>query len=203
MPIRQRKHQPKPVNKYTEYREQLREEFDFACAYCEILESERGGQAAFEIDHYKPQKECGADEVNKYDNLMYSCRQCNSSKGGHWPNQNNLVQGEFVLNPFLHDVDEHLDKQLPAWRYRTDAGKWNIRRLRLSSTSRQKLRASREMFRLTIVPVLQFHIQTLQDYALWVFQFGNLTLASELIGVGLEFRKALTQIQRILAGRWD
>jgi uncharacterized protein (TIGR02646 family) len=63
---------------YSEYREDLRIDFWFACAYCTICESEAAG-IAFAIDHYEPQA-ARPDLSADYANLMWSCQQCNRYK---------------------------------------------------------------------------------------------------------------------------
>lgn len=64
---------------YSDYREELRYDFFFSCAYCTIMESEAAG-FSFQIDHYVPQSVDGA-ERHTYSNLMWSCDSCNRKKG--------------------------------------------------------------------------------------------------------------------------
>src|SRR5438105_3568775 len=70
---------------YGEYRENLREDFDYSCAYCTISEFEAQGRR-MTIDHYEPQ-EARPDLTNDYNNLMYCCEDCNSFKGPRCPPQ--------------------------------------------------------------------------------------------------------------------
>jgi len=78
-----RKHGPSGFLQYQSFKPWLRDEFSFRCIYC--LERERwypNGHHAFGVDHAKPKGnplfaylECD------YDNLLYACNRCNSSKG--------------------------------------------------------------------------------------------------------------------------
>lgn len=89
---------------YTEYKQSLRYDFYYSCAYCCVAESEAGG-VRFTIDHYEPQK-ARADLVNVYDNLMWTCDECNRRKGDRTPPQNARDSGFRFFRP---DYDVHLD----------------------------------------------------------------------------------------------
>jgi len=78
-------------------REYLRNDFSHECAYCKLHEQETGliGLNFFEIDHFKPQSHKFAD-MNKYHNLYYSCKKCNSEKGDIWSTD--------LLDPCVDDI---------------------------------------------------------------------------------------------------
>lgn len=62
------------------YKPWLRDEFQFRCVYC--LCRERwcpDGEDAFSVEHYRP-RSLAPDDVCRYDNLLYTCCRCNSSK---------------------------------------------------------------------------------------------------------------------------
>jgi hypothetical protein len=68
-----------PGLKYSEYRQTLRHDFIYSCAYCTMSEAE--AQAIrFVIDHYEP-RNARPDLIDDYENLMYSCDECNDRKG--------------------------------------------------------------------------------------------------------------------------
>lgn len=76
-----RKHGPQGYRAYESYKPWLRDEFSFRCIYC--LCRERwfpDGEAAFSVDHIRPQS-LDPDSVNVYENLLYSCCQCNAIRG--------------------------------------------------------------------------------------------------------------------------
>lgn len=77
-----RRHGPLGYSDYTSYKPWLRDEFAFRCAYC--LKRETWGQvtAEFDLDHFVPQS-VRDDLIVRYENLIYSCRRCNSVKGNH------------------------------------------------------------------------------------------------------------------------
>lgn len=74
-----RKHGPQGYADYSEFREWLRDEFDFRCVYC--LFRERWGQKKgnFDLDHLIPRK-IREDLALTYDNLVYACHACNLMK---------------------------------------------------------------------------------------------------------------------------
>src|SRR5438067_4689566 len=82
---------------YREYREQLREDFTYSCAYCTTSEFEAQG-IRMVIDHYEPRK-LRSDLENSYENLMYSCDDCNVLKGDRSPPQSARDDGYRFFRP--------------------------------------------------------------------------------------------------------
>jgi hypothetical protein len=75
-----RKHGPAGYDNYQTYKDWLRDEFVFRCAYC--LERETwypSRHAAFAVDHILP-KVKWPELLCDYDNLVYACLRCNSLK---------------------------------------------------------------------------------------------------------------------------
>lgn len=95
-----RKHGPSGYEDYSSYKEWLRDEFVFRCAYC--LERERwypSGAAAFGVDHVLPKSDPDhAHLLCNYGNLVYACNRCNSAKSD-----------ERILSPCTASFAEHLD----------------------------------------------------------------------------------------------
>jgi hypothetical protein len=92
-----RKHGPAGYVNYQEYKDWLRDEFEFRCVYC--LERENwypNGQAAFAVEHILA-KVKRPDLVSDYDNLTYACLRCNS-----------LKQDLETLDPSRVALGEHL-----------------------------------------------------------------------------------------------
>lgn len=75
-----RRHGPAGYKSYRQYKNWLRDEFVFRCAYC--LFRERwfpDGDTSFGVDHVIPQ--CiSKSKICDYDNLVYACLRCNSQK---------------------------------------------------------------------------------------------------------------------------
>jgi len=70
------------VTAYGEYRQSLRVDFWFSCAYCTMTECEGGG-VRFTVDHYLPKSKRPELEL-VYDNLLYCCDRCNTYKGAFY-----------------------------------------------------------------------------------------------------------------------
>ena len=75
-----RRHGPRGYTDYTSFKPWLRDEFAFRCVYCLHRERwEKDGAAIFSIDHVIAQA-LDPSRVCDYDNLVYACLACNSSK---------------------------------------------------------------------------------------------------------------------------
>lgn len=89
-----RKHGPQGYTNYESYRDWLRDEFSYRCAYCLMRETWLRGERGFQIDHCIPQF---LDETLRleYDNLVYTCPWCNLAKSGvPVPNPTEIAYGE-------------------------------------------------------------------------------------------------------------
>ena len=77
-----RRHGPRGYVDYTSYKEWLRDEFTFRCAYCLNRETWYPNRSdSFAVDHGKPLSQPAfAHLSNDYDNLFYACARCNSAK---------------------------------------------------------------------------------------------------------------------------
>jgi 5-methylcytosine-specific restriction endonuclease McrA len=69
--------------KYPEYRQPLRRDFFYSCAYCTMTEFE-AQSIGMTIDHYEP-RNAREGLRNDYGNLMYACGVCNQRKGDRCP----------------------------------------------------------------------------------------------------------------------
>lgn len=85
---------------YQDYRNQLRQDFLYMCAYCFV--PERFSQnLSYQIDHYKPISKSGAK--SDYTNLFYSCNYCNRYKSDYWSEvQENQIIRIDEQNPIDH-----------------------------------------------------------------------------------------------------
>lgn len=100
----------KPKNNYRDYENDLRIDFQDTCGYCgKIVEVSKSD---FGIDHFVP-KSLAKNKINNYDNLVYSCKQCNRKKSNKWPTQDiNMSHNgkEGFIDPVLEEYDEHLER---------------------------------------------------------------------------------------------
>jgi hypothetical protein len=76
-----RKHGPRGYAHYEAYRDWLRDEFLYRCAYCLMREPWLRGRLGFQIDHCIPQVQSAVGRLD-YANLAYTCPWCNQAKAG-------------------------------------------------------------------------------------------------------------------------
>lgn len=85
-----RNHTPKrkdittTVSNHHEHMENLKEDFQNRCGYCNDI---KFGNAEFEVDHFVPQKPkhfITTINSTSYFNLVYACKSCNRAKGNKW-----------------------------------------------------------------------------------------------------------------------
>jgi 5-methylcytosine-specific restriction endonuclease McrA len=125
---------------YPQYREYLRPDFFFSCAYCTIGESEAAA-IRFTIDHYEPRR-YRPELTNSYDNLMYACNQCNVLKGDRMPSAELRARGLRFFRPDRDAYSDHFEKAGLRVLKKTDVGYYTIEALDLN---RQALRRLREL----------------------------------------------------------
>ena len=76
----QRVHGPDGYSSHGEYREWLRDDWDFRCPYCLRREKWATFRRDWNIDHFEPIK-YKPDLETAYDNLIWACANCNQCKG--------------------------------------------------------------------------------------------------------------------------
>lgn len=74
-----RKHGPAGYRSWDDYRDWLRDEFDFRCVYCLRREVWDRKRALWAVEHLVPREEAPHLSL-EYSNLVYACVVCNSSK---------------------------------------------------------------------------------------------------------------------------
>lgn len=84
---------------YQSYKPYLAEDFQHRCAYCNLLDKDI--TSFFEIDHFVPQaeiKRCPSLSylINDYQNLVYSCRNCNGEKS-------DIFEGDLTTSPYENE----------------------------------------------------------------------------------------------------
>lgn len=80
---------------YKKYRDEIAEDCQFRCVYCDSHEDIIGGREAMELDHFRPwQKKFKPDGDRKFEhlqhepsNLVHACGVCNGFKWSHWPTE--------------------------------------------------------------------------------------------------------------------
>jgi hypothetical protein len=81
----ERTHSPKQATRYRQFRDCLRWEFGFTCAFCLLHEADLvfagiDGSGMTQIEHFKRQKTHPRDILN-YENCFYICIYCNRDRG--------------------------------------------------------------------------------------------------------------------------
>lgn len=127
---------------YGEYRQYLRHDFFYSCAYCTMSEAEARA-IRFTIDHYEP-RNARPDLVHEYNNLMYSCDECNKRKGDRCPPPNARADGYRFFRPDQDAYNNHF--QLSGIRVgaKSHVGEYSIQALDLNRLALRRLREIRE-----------------------------------------------------------
>lgn len=151
------------MSDYKKYKSKLREEFSFACAYCETREPELGGAQSFHIDHYKPKSKFPELRYS-YTNLIYACRNCNQYKGSFWPTLAHSILGKVIFNPRpLGNIRSHIDTSSSKWTGKTNSGRWSIKKLRLDGVVLIKRRENRDLVEKSIERLENIYYQNQQN----------------------------------------
>lgn len=129
--------------KYPEYKQPLRRDFVWMCAYCTRAESE-AASIPFAIDHYEPKSAC-PDLENDYSNLMWCCDLCNKRKLDVIPPAAAQAAGQRFYRPDKDIHDEHFENPSGSVRVngRSAVGKFTIEAVDLNRLDLRKLRAMR------------------------------------------------------------
>lgn len=154
---------------YEEYREYLRPDFYFSCAYCTISESE--AQAIrFTIDHYEPRRS-RPDLQNNYDNLMYCCDTCNMRKGYRTPSAAERAKGYRFFRPDQDKYEDHFEKsglllnhKSPVGYYTENAVDLNRQSLRRLRDIRQRIAQCDEFVLGGLIALRKFHLDQLPSH---------------------------------------
>ena len=85
-----------------ETRAAIRATYAYCCGYCGVSETDVGNE--LEIDHYRPVKHGGQDDI---ENLVYACPACNRFKGDYWP-QEDEPDSFYILHPAEDDLSAHI-----------------------------------------------------------------------------------------------
>ncbi|HMN14831.1 MAG TPA: HNH endonuclease [Bellilinea sp.] len=98
-------------SRYRKYRDEIRQDCQFRCVYCDIHETEAGGAESMTLDHFRPKKMYPKLE-HEPTNLMWACAPCNQLKGNDWPAYglpgNPTINGKAgYVNPFNSDRNDY------------------------------------------------------------------------------------------------
>jgi hypothetical protein len=130
------------VRDYREHRDNLREDFEKRCGYCNDPDFFK--TAYYEIDHFIPKNflkekypitEEYENKEQEYSNLVYSCHFCNNAKGKQWPTGSMEIHHENNAG-FIDPCNIEYDKQFERNEKgeiisRTELGNWIYKTLKL------------------------------------------------------------------------
>lgn len=140
-----RKKKPPDGKRHGWYKDCLRLDFEFRCAYCLIHEADYQSPEDFQVDHFRPQSRFPA-LASKYRNLYNACHLCNKTnrKGDRWPSKEEEARGERFVDPCEEDWEGHVEfVEDGSVRPLTPAGDYSVRTIDLD---RDQLRTHRWKF---------------------------------------------------------
>lgn len=125
------------------------------CCYCEckIVEESK----YLEVEHFK-HKDAYPNDVVNWDNLLPSCKRCNTTKGTH-----DVVQTP-IVNPVLNVPSSHIGFSEYRLKKKTQLGKDTIEVLNLNDTER--LVTKRFKIGEMVKNQLELCLETLESYKL-------------------------------------
>lgn len=151
--------QAEPREPYGAYRDELREDFNQSCGYCDDSDH-RMDRICFHIDHFAPKKKFPALE-NTYSNLVYACRFCNIPKSNHWIGDDPAIHNDGekgFVDPCSDAYVEHIGREATGKIVgKTPLGCYIVKRLNLGLLRHQLLWRARRarLLREEISPLIE------------------------------------------------
>ena len=110
-------------------------DFKHRCAYCDDLDNIYNGKSSYAVEHFAPKGKFPQLRFT-YDNLLYACRFCNTSKSDDWPSDSpkiNVVGERGYVDPCTNEYYIHLDRDnnTGCIFYKTEIGKYMYEHLKL------------------------------------------------------------------------
>ena len=175
---------------YQKYKQPLRHDFFYSCAYCSIDESE-ATSIGFQIDHYQPQAEGGAK--SDYSNLMWTCQLCNRSKWKYWNAQPCLQ----VINIEFDDPHDHFDFSFDEIMGLSSIGVVTIDVCDLNRSGLKKLRKIREAKRSVTLKMKRqiSHLNRKRHSLLRIDAKKNRKAYSDLSGIIRQIGKKINELK--------
>jgi hypothetical protein len=127
---------------YPEYRQHLRRDFWYACAYCTMTESEAEA-IRFTIDHYEPQS-VKPELKDVYENLMYACDECNKRKGSLCPSEEMRRDSKRFFRADQDLRGEHFELDGSRVKGKTNVGNYTTLAVDLNRRALIRLRELRQ-----------------------------------------------------------
>jgi hypothetical protein len=189
---------PPPYKAYARYKQFLRYEFEFTCAYCGVHEQDLRAVRAFHIDHFRP-KSAFPELASAYDNLYYACVDCNLSKLDIWPDAGQRASGHLFIDPCAEPlIGKHAKLRndgvlVPL----THEGTFTIWTLRLNRTTLVRLRVEQLGARRDLAKKLvglSMRISSIQHRVKSMQLRGKRTLVRELKSLATDLERDATDL---------
>lgn len=129
---------PAKVANYRDYKQLLRVDFWYSCAYCTMTEVEAQG-IRFTIDHYEAQVKVPEKETD-YGNLLWACDPCNTFKGDLWPDDELTQAGLRFYRPDLDHPEHHFALKGQRVEGQSPIGEFTVEMLDLNREQLRRLR---------------------------------------------------------------
>jgi hypothetical protein len=150
-----------PGKKYPEYRQPLRKDFFYSCAYCTMTEFE-AQSIGMTIDHYEP-RHARSDLEHDYSNLMYACGVCNQRKGDRYPPLEARKDGKRFFRADADVREDHFEADGLLLKSISEVGDFTIRLVDLNREALLKLRDIRD--RMTkCLPLVSEGVMALRNF---------------------------------------
>lgn len=125
---------------YSEYHDEISEDCQHRCVYCDILLKENGGEG-MHLDHFRPQKHF-PNLSNSPLNLLLACAKCNQLKSDFWPDEK-LSKSHFI-DPFSIIRSNHFSvKNTGEVEGLSSQSQYTIELLSINRPSRRTIRKTR------------------------------------------------------------
>jgi 5-methylcytosine-specific restriction endonuclease McrA len=175
------------VNKYSEHRIDLKNDFLNRCGYCGNIDTWR--ITWFEIDHFVPVKYLQNISITDYSNLVYSCRSCNNSKRAHWPTENEKIHNtrdEGFIDPCEKTYEDQFERSEEGRIfYKTALGKWMYFKLKLHKPQHEIIWQIEELDKL---------IEECEEF---LEEVQSETLKNRVLALYREYRKYTKQLSQL------
>ncbi len=118
----------------------LARDFEHRCCYCDDLDEYNGKYESYAVDHFAPKSKFKDLEFD-YDNLLYCCRMCNSSKSDKWVGvtaKENIVDNKGFIDPCMPEYYANLARKTNGEIiFLTELGKYMYYELKLYAKQHQ------------------------------------------------------------------
>jgi hypothetical protein len=197
-----RTHTPR-TKSFPSFRECLRWEFGFSCAFCSLHEADVNeldleGLGFMSIEHKEPQSR-DSDQVHRYTNCFYCCKLCNRSRSDR---PSNDTMGRELLDP-CHDIwSSNFTYEDDSFRPTSDNGALTQEAYDLNDARKIRLRRHRR-------GLLEDALRVIRDYpallreavetAATADSSGQLFLSSIARSIREQIQRAIGDLERFRA----